>query len=259
MQTATIQGELWGARAEDWTEICEPQTRPLWSAMQEAVAVGPATRYLDLGCGGGTAAKRAALRGAGVSGYDASEALLRIANRQVPEGDFRQGDLESLPFQDDSFDVITASNVLQFVEDKPRALREIRRVLAPGGKFAVGMWAEPEKCEMAAVFKAVSEAVPGPPNHEPTLAVRDNLIGLLETNGFKVVREQEVECVFDWSNFDECWRGIRSAGMMEAASRAVGDDVLRNAIQGAADQFKRPDGSIRMVNMFRYVVCDRGM
>lgn len=256
MQTATVQGELWGAKAEDWTEICEPQTQGLWSAMQDAASVGEGTSYLDLGCGGGTAARRAAQKGARVSGLDASEALLRVAKRNVPSGDFRHGDIEDLPFADDSFDVVTASNSIQFVEDKPRALREIRRVLAPGGRFAIGMWCEPDRCDMGNVFKALAETLSAPPSHEPSLSARENLIGLLESNGFRVVREEEVQCVFDWASLEECWRGIGSAGMMVGAARQVGEETLREAVLDVAKRYQRPDGSVRMVNWFRFALCE---
>src|SRR5690349_16349396 len=98
MGTAEIQGELWGAAANDWAELQDPMSRPLWQAMLNSARVGAGTRLLDAGCGAGGACVLAAARGALVSGFDASEALLAIAQGRVPAGDFRRGDLESLPY-----------------------------------------------------------------------------------------------------------------------------------------------------------------
>src|SRR5437868_2158033 len=98
MGSAQIQGELWGAAASVWAELQEPTGLPLWKAMLDAAGVEKGTSLLDAGCGGGGACVVAAERGAQVSGIDASPALIAIARRRVPNGDFRVDDLESLRF-----------------------------------------------------------------------------------------------------------------------------------------------------------------
>ncbi len=75
---------------------------------------GPARDYLDVGCGSGLAAQIAARRGAEVSGIDAADALLEIARARTPKGTFERGDLESLPFADKTFDVVTGFNSFQY-------------------------------------------------------------------------------------------------------------------------------------------------
>lgn len=97
MVSSKILGELWGAAARDWAEMREPLHIPVWEAMLGVAKVGKGTLLLDAGCGGG-ASVPAAQRGAIVSGLDASKALIAIAGERVPEGDFRVGDLEELPF-----------------------------------------------------------------------------------------------------------------------------------------------------------------
>ena len=83
---------FWGAKARDWAELFEPMGTPLWEAMLDSTAVGRGTRLLDLGCGGGGASVLAAERGAQVAGLDAAQALIDIARKRVPKGDFRVGD-----------------------------------------------------------------------------------------------------------------------------------------------------------------------
>src|SRR5512136_2276043 len=101
-RTLEEHGRLWGAGARDWADFQEATVRPVFEAVLERTGVGTGTRYLDAGCGAGMAAQIAAARGAEVSGVDASEAMLAIARSRAPSGDFRQGDLEDLPFAGES-------------------------------------------------------------------------------------------------------------------------------------------------------------
>jgi ubiquinone/menaquinone biosynthesis C-methylase UbiE len=80
---------------------------------------------LDVGCGSGLALQLAAKRGASVSGLDASAGLLEVARQRLAEADLRQGDVEQLPWADDSFDAATAFNAVQYATDPVQALREI--------------------------------------------------------------------------------------------------------------------------------------
>jgi len=108
--TAEVNGVLWGTRSADWASLQEGQCRPVYEAVLERLSVGPGTVLLDAGCGAGMASQMAASRGARVTGLDASEALLAIARQRVPEGTFGLSDLETLPFADKSFDVVTGFN-----------------------------------------------------------------------------------------------------------------------------------------------------
>jgi len=87
MGSAKVQGELWSLAAQDWANLQEPLTKPLWVAMIDATKVGNGTRFFDAGCGGGGASIIAAERGAIISGLDASDALIAIARKRLPEGD----------------------------------------------------------------------------------------------------------------------------------------------------------------------------
>ena len=109
-QSSQVNGRLWGARARDWADIQEGTVKPVYEAVLEHARVGPDTRYLDVGCGAGGAVQLAAARGAQVSGIDAADTLLAIARERTPKGEFHIGDLETLPFDDATFDVVTGFN-----------------------------------------------------------------------------------------------------------------------------------------------------
>src|SRR5579864_9434803 len=147
MGSAGVQGLLWGWAAHDWAELQEPTALALWEAMLDAAAVGPGTRLLDAGCGAGGASVLAAGRSARVNGLDAAEALLAIARARVPDGDFRLGDLEALPYGDETFDAIIVADVLPYVADPLAALRELRRVCARQGRVLLALWEAPEACD----------------------------------------------------------------------------------------------------------------
>lgn len=259
MGSAAVQGELWGAEARDWADLAEPSTAPLWRAILDAAGVGPGKELLDIGCGAGGFASLAAQRGAKVYGLDASEVLLKIARERVPSGTFEHGDSEHLPYPDGRFDVVVACNSIQFAEDQKRAAREARRVLKAEGKFAIGMWCEPERCDMSSVSKSVASLAPAPSAPTvPSLSEKSNLIQLVESAGFRVVHEGDVECPFEFESLDTGWRTIRSAGMLVALRRKLGEDRVKDAVLPALEPFRAADGSVRLSNWFRYLVCEIG-
>jgi ubiquinone/menaquinone biosynthesis C-methylase UbiE len=99
-------------------------------------------RVLDVGCGDGTYLLAAAEAGAEATGVDASREALEAARGRAKERGLQvtleRGDARSLPFADGTFDVVLAVTVLCFIEDAALALREMHRVLRPGGRIVLG-------------------------------------------------------------------------------------------------------------------------
>ncbi|WP_270936855.1 class I SAM-dependent methyltransferase [Falsiroseomonas oryzae] len=154
MQTSGTSGRLWGARARDWAEVQEGQCAAAFRAVLDHAGVGPGTRHLDVRCSAGMAAALSATCGAAVSGIDAAEALLEIARERTPAGDFRRGDIEALPLEDDSFDLVTGFNAFQYAGDAEQALREAVRVAKPGGMVVIMTWGEPAGMEASSLVAA---------------------------------------------------------------------------------------------------------
>ncbi|MEO3792702.1 methyltransferase domain-containing protein [Nonomuraea sp. B10E15] len=111
--------------------------------------VGPGVRVLDLGCGGGRHAFEVLRRGADVTAFDMDQAELDSVAAmfaamdkagEVPEGgagETVQGTALDMPFEDAAFDRVIAAEVLEHIPDDMAAMREIFRVLRPGGTAAV--------------------------------------------------------------------------------------------------------------------------
>lgn len=96
-------------------------------------------RVLDAGCGSGPLLADLTERGATVSGFDSSPAMVRLARQRLGEAaDLRVADLaQRLPYDDDAFDDAVAVLVLHYLEDWSQPLSELRRVLRPGGRLVV--------------------------------------------------------------------------------------------------------------------------
>ena len=142
----------------DGPDTYERYMVPTWMAdwagdLLAAGNTGPSRRVLDAACGTGIVARKAAgLVGPGgrIAAFDCNEGMLRVAQRcAAEEGATGIGwytcDVSRMPFSNGEFDTVLCQQGLQFFPDKPAALREMARVLAPGGRLALGVWGRPEK------------------------------------------------------------------------------------------------------------------
>ena len=101
------------------------------------IGPGPGERVLDLACGTGDLAALAAARGARVVGVDFTVAMLRRARARLPEAALVRADAARLPFTDGSVDAAVCGFALRNLVEREPVLRELRRVLRPGGRVAL--------------------------------------------------------------------------------------------------------------------------
>ena len=262
MGSATIQGQLWGTRAQDFATYLEQVCLPLFGAVLDAARVTPGTRLLDAGCGAGLLGVLATFRGAQVTAVDASAALLAIARERLPAADVREGDLEALPFGDASFDAVTAVNSVFFAADTLAAMCELSRVARPGGRVVVTAWGPPERCEfLTAWMPAVGPLMPPPPPGAPgkpgALSEPGALAAMLERASLRVVNEGEVACPFVFPSAEASWRANASAGVNQLAIAHSGETAVRAAFAEIDRAHTRPDGSVRYENVFLWAVGQR--
>ena len=121
---------------------------PIHDRMIDALAIEPGSRVLDVACGTGGVALRAARGGANVVGIDISADQLAKARRAADaEGlviRFDEGDCEELPYLDGEFDRVASAFGAIFADDHERAARELARVSRPGGRLALTAWPKDE-------------------------------------------------------------------------------------------------------------------
>jgi SAM-dependent methyltransferase len=252
--------DIWGLRAEDWSEIQEPQVRPLYVSALDTSGVGVGTKHLDAACGSGLALALADQLEAEVHGFDKSEALLAIARERVRAAELRVADLEDLPYEDDTFDVVTCFNGIQFADNPEFAITEMRRVTHRDGHVSVAVWGDYEECDMRFVFEALAALGPEPgadPEDPPgpwALSAEGELERLVDGAGLRVEIGPHVACPFRYPDLETALRGLLSAGPIAAAAQTFGEQTVRDELTRVLQRFLRDDGSYRLDNQFRYVL-----
>jgi SAM-dependent methyltransferase len=138
-------------------------SRPV-PVLLDAAAVGPGSAVLDVATGPGYAAAVAAERGADVVAVDFSSEMVELAAELYPDVEFRQADANALPFEDGTFDAVVSNLLMPHVSDLPAVVRELARVVRPGGRVALSTWDPEPPTYLRAMFEvfAASGAVPPP-------------------------------------------------------------------------------------------------
>jgi SAM-dependent methyltransferase len=255
--TAEIQGRLWSINAADWAELQEQYMVPAYTAALDALDVHAGTRFLDIGCGAGRALRLAADRGADVSGIDAAPGLLDHARRRVPGAPMIEGELQRLPFPDDTFDAVTGFNSFQYAADPTEALREAKRVTAPGGRVLALVWSPPDMCELAPHLQSLGALMPPPPAGAPgpfALSARDALHDLFTAAGLDLAEVTDVPCTFAYPDTTTAVTALSSAGPVAGVAEHAGWDAVRADIHAFLADRIRPDGTYAIRNPFRYAL-----
>lgn len=129
---------------QDFGGDCYRQRMGTVLSWLEGLQLSENSRILDVGCGAGRFAYEVAKRGYNVFGMDYSHGMIvkasKICNREHElDAAFLQGDIETLPFQDSSFDVIVCLGVVTYLKSEDKALQELARALKPGGVLAISI------------------------------------------------------------------------------------------------------------------------
>lgn len=252
-RTAAVNAPLWGSRAQDWAEQ-EGQCRPAYLAAFDRLGMGAGWTHLDAGCGTGVAAQLSAERGASVRGLDASPNSLAIARQRVPTAEFLEGDLEALPYADDSFDLVTGFNSFQYAGNPGVALGEAKRVARPGGRVLIMTWGEPEGMEAASLIRAFGPLMPPPPSGAPgPFALSDEvaLRAFATGAGLEPLEVFDVPSPWHYADLSTALRGQLSSGVAVRAINHSGGEVVRTTISRAMEPYRQPDGSYTVGASFR--------
>jgi ubiquinone/menaquinone biosynthesis C-methylase UbiE len=171
----------------------------LWAAdLVERAAPRPGERVLDVACGTGVVARLAAERvGTGrVVGLDINAGMLAVARSLPPRAgspiEWHEASALGMPFPDAAFDLVLCQLGLQFLPDRPAALGEMWRVLAPGGRLALNVYGSIEHNPAAHALADALDRHLGPGasasrRSEHVLADADELRGLVDGAGFRDV------------------------------------------------------------------------
>jgi ubiquinone/menaquinone biosynthesis C-methylase UbiE len=121
-------------RAE-YNVFTDSANRKLVDTVVRLSGLATGARVADLGCGSGVFASLLHARGYNVVGLDISPKLLQLARTKYPQISFLEGDVEALPFPDESFDGVLLSGIVHHLPDPSKCAAEVYRVLKPSGRF----------------------------------------------------------------------------------------------------------------------------
>ncbi|MEU0603729.1 SAM-dependent methyltransferase [Streptomyces sp. NPDC006393] len=256
------------ARARDWAEIQERMLVPLYEAVHERLEVGRGTRVLALGCGSGLALLMAASRGAAVTGADpASPERLALARQRLqPEawGTRARADARVLdgPVDDltdapgpgtPAYTLVTAFEPIGCLAGDSAALAGQLTAAAPlaerGAPVVLAGWGPPERCATSSVVRAVVRPA------DPPAALRDGLEEVARSAGLRPDGSGRVACPFGYAGLDSAVRGMLSTGLFDAAIAASDENQVGKELTEALHAHQRPDGTVWMPNVFRYLIA----
>jgi ubiquinone/menaquinone biosynthesis C-methylase UbiE len=210
--------------------------------VERARPIGASDRILDLGCGTGIVARvlRERLGGAAnVVGLDASALMLEKARSIAPELDFREGNAMALPFADGSFDLVLCQQMLQFVPDRLAALREVGRVLSPGGRFIASTWRPRREQAFHDALGRVAERHLGESNDARWSLDGTALQKALAEAGFSDIRMETVSFTERFREFSTRMNAMVAGFDLSALSEAEKERRLAAIETDSADVFGR--------------------
>lgn len=260
MSTKTTQGKLWSVAPLYWAQFFEPMFLPMYREVLSELSLNEDDNLLDAGCGSGLFSHLAIKTGAEVIGVDAAPGLLDIARRRNPQNNFLEEDLESLPFKDDSFDVVAGFNSFQYAGNFETALPEAKRVLKTGGRIVVGIWANPALSDAVHVLKAIGLLLPPPPPGTPgpfALSEDGRMEALLRSAGLKLLTKKQVACPAFYESASDGVKAYMSTGPAAAALNINSRLVVEKTIREALQPFRIADDFHFMQNNFLFFIAEK--
>jgi SAM-dependent methyltransferase len=135
-----IEHEAWGQRANYYDDLFSSVSTQANVDILDTLGSLTGKRHLDIACGTVHLVAAASLRGAISEGIDFSQPMIDTARRNYPAETFSLADAAELPFDNRSFDAVTCAFGLSHMTDPQKAVDEVFRILAPGGRFAFTLW-----------------------------------------------------------------------------------------------------------------------
>jgi len=203
-----------------WHDKLTIQGKAVTERLATHARILPGIRVLDLACGtGDPAISLARLVGPKgmVTATDLSAGMVEVARANASRSgalniDFREADMQALPFADASFDAVTSKIGIMYAVDLPKAVSEIRRVLSPGGRMAFAVWGPPDQGSYLGFVlgRFFARRVPEPPPPDMPFPLRfaapGSLGAALRAAGLPSVEEETVVLPLPWPGSpEEVW------------------------------------------------------
>jgi SAM-dependent methyltransferase len=244
-------GEKLRIRLEAHRLYSERPNEGFQARLMEALGLRTGELVLDVGCGSGSLHGRLAQAGARIVGIDTSPGMLREAAEQARSAGLpvalARGDAQAIPLADACTPALIASHMLYHVPDRERALREMRRVLAPGGRAVLATNAADFARELHEVHVAAARACGYAPGTLATFPFTLDHLSLVR-EAFANVRIERMENAFVFPNADAAL-AYYASGMVDLIENAPADASHRAPLLRAARE--RIEAVIEREGIFR--------
>jgi len=233
-----VQRYGWDLAANDYEPLWQAQLAEARSTLLALASPAAGEQVLDIACGTGLVAFDAA-RAVGpagrVLGVDLSGRMLDVARHravelQISNCSFARMDAEALALPDASFDLVLCALGLMYMPDPEQALREIRRVLRPGGRVGLAVWGERSRCGWSAVFPIVDAEVAS--EVCPLffrLGQQEALARLCADANFKAIEQRRIATTLSFADAAEACNAAFVGGPVALAWSHFSDEVKARA------------------------------
>jgi ubiquinone/menaquinone biosynthesis C-methylase UbiE len=229
-----VQRYGWDLAAAAYEPLWQAQLACAQDELMARVAPAPGERVLDVACGTGLVAFAAAeavgpdgrVVGVDLSGKMVDAAQQRAQERKVANVGFARMDAESLDLPDACFDVALCALGLMYMPHPEQAVREMRRVLRPGGRLGLAVWGERSQCGWSALFPIVDAEVAS--EVCPLffrLGEKDTLARLCADARFEAIEQHRIATTLTYADADEACRAAFVGGPVALAWSRFADAV----------------------------------
>jgi len=268
------QRQVWDGASvgwERWEPIVQDMIRPVGTEMISQLGVDESTAHLDAAAGTGQPGltiAQIATRGRVVL-TDLSPGMIETEKRAIAalgldNVEVCEASADSLPYPDETFDTVGCRFGLMFVPNVAATVNELARVVKPGGRMCVAVWAEPPKNPWVTVPLGVISTeveLPTPPPDAPSMfrcAQPGAMASLFEAAGLHDVNESEVPITTGYPSFDQYWEMTNevSAPIVMAMNQLdqAGRDRVKAKMREALASNTGSDGVVRLGGVARVIV-----
>jgi ubiquinone/menaquinone biosynthesis C-methylase UbiE len=221
-------------------------SRRLAPAFADFAGVVEGALVADVGAGTGALTAELQSRGVEVAAADPSPQFVDALRKRLPAIDARVAPAEELPWEDESFDASLAQLVVAFMNDASAGVREMRRIVKPGGTVAVCMWDRQGMEMLAAVARAREAIASGGQMADARFRTREEIESLFG-DGFTDVESELIETEAAYTGFDEFWTALGGGAGPAGAWLLTLDSEQREAARAEIHrQLGEPDGEFTL-------------